>query len=113
MRLFEGTAWDRPPRCDRCDELEENCQCPPPGKTLTPPAKQTARLALEKRKRGKLVTTIRGLPPEENELPDLLTQLKDACGAGGTLKDDWIELQGDHRPRVRELLARIGYRIRG
>ena len=59
------------------------------------------------------MTTIRGLPPEENELPDLLTQLKDACGAGGTLKDDWIELQGDHRPRVRELLARIGYRIRG
>ena len=58
------------------------------------------------------MTTIRGLPPEENELPDLLTQLKDSCGAGGTLKEDRIELQGDHRLRVRELLTRIGYRVR-
>ena len=71
MRLFEGTQWDRPPRCDECGELEEDCVCPPPAKELTPPEKQTARLAVEKRKKGKVVTVVRGLPAEENDLPKL------------------------------------------
>jgi len=113
MRLFEGTQWDRPPRCDRCDKLEEDCTCPPPPKVLTAPEKQTARLNVEKRKRGKLVTVVRGLPAEENDLPALLTKLKTACGAGGTLKDDLLELQGNHLDRVRDLLAEVGYRVRG
>jgi translation initiation factor 1 len=43
----------------------------------------------------------------------LLSQLKAACGAGGTVKDDVLEIQGDHLKRVRGLLAEIGYRVRG
>ena len=113
MRLFEGTPWDRPPRCERCGELEEACTCPPPPKVLTPPEKQTARLAVEKRKKGKVVTVVRGLPAGENDLPGLLAQLKAACGAGGTIKDDELEIQGDHLERLRGLLAEIGYRVRG
>lgn len=113
MRLFEGTEWDRPPRCERCGELEEDCQCGPPPKQLTPPSKQTARLTLEKRKKGKSVTVVRGLPAEENDLPALLQALKSACGAGGTVKDDLLEIQGDHLERVRDLLAARGYRLRG
>jgi predicted translation initiation factor SUI1 len=113
MRLFEGTQWDRPPRCERCGELEEDCTCPPPTKVLTPPEKQTARLAVEKRKKGKVVTVVRGLSADENDLPALLSQLKAACGAGGTVKDDVLEIQGDHLKRVRGLLAEIGYRVRG
>ena len=113
MRLFEGTQWDRPPRCERCGELEEVCTCPPPPKVLTPPEKQTARLAVEKRKKGKVVTVVRGLPADENDLPGLLGQLKAACGAGGTLKDDELEIQGDHLERLRCLLAEIGFRVRG
>jgi translation initiation factor 1 len=113
MRLFEGTAWDRPPRCERCGELEEACTCPPPLKVLTPPDKQTARLAVEKRKKGKVVTVVRGLAENENDLPTLLGQLKAACGAGGTMKDDELEIQGDHLERLRSLLAEIGYRVRG
>ena len=112
MRLFEGTQWDRPPRCDECGELEEDCVCPPPAKELTPPEKQTARLAVEKRKKGKVVTVVRGLPAEENDLPKLLSQLKTACGAGGAVKDDELEIQGDHLERIRQLLAQIGYRLR-
>lgn len=113
MRLFEGTAWDRPPRCERCGELEEVCTCPPPLKALTPPEKQTARLAVEKRKKGKVVTVVRGLAANENDSPTLLGQLKAACGAGGTMKDDELEIQGDHLERLRSLLAEIGYRVRG
>ena len=83
MRLFEGTPWDRPPRCERCGELEEVCTCPPPPRVLTPPEKQTARLAVEKRKKGKVVTVVRGLAADDNDLPGLLGRLKAACGAGG------------------------------
>jgi translation initiation factor 1 len=113
MRLFEGTQWDRPPRCERCGELDEDCRCPGPAKVLTAPAKQTARLTIEKRKKGKVVTVVRGLSAEENDLPALLGRLKSACGAGGTLKDDLLEIQGNHLARVRDLLADIGYRWQG
>ena len=115
MRLFAGTQWDIPPKCDRCGLLESECKCPPPPPeppARIPPEKQTARLAVEKRAKGKLVTVVRGLPAIGNDLPDLLTRLKTACGAGGTLKDDTLELQGDHRPRAAKLLEQLGYKVK-
>ena len=111
MRLFEGTPFDIPPRCERCGELEGDCKCPPPPPTFTPPSKQTAKLLVEKRKRGKIVTVIRGLPAAENDLPALLTRLKDACGAGGTVSGDLLEIQGNQLERVRQVLIEMGYRV--
>lgn len=113
MRLFEGTPFDRPPRCEVCDELEEECTCPPPEAPKIPPEKQTAKLSIEKRKKGKVVTVVRGLPEEGNDLPALLAELKTTCGAGGTLKEDTLEIQGKHLDRVREHLEKIGYRTKG
>lgn len=113
MRLFEGTQFDVPPRCERCGALERDCNCPPAPPPGLPPEKQTARLAVEKRKKGKLVTVIRNLPAEGNDLPGLLKQLKDTCGAGGTLKDQVLEVQGNHLDRVRSALKRIGFRVKG
>ncbi len=77
-----------------------------------PPEKQTACLSIEKRKRGKVVTVVKGLAAEGNNLPDLLTQLKSSCGAGGTLKDDTLEIQGDQLDRVKRELTRIGFRVK-
>ena len=113
MRLFEGTEFDRPPRCEVCGELECECVCPPPEFQYTPSQKQIARLGVEKRKKGKLVTVIRDLLDEENHLPNLLTTLKDHCGAGGTVKEGLVEIQGDHTERVREKLKSLGYRVKG
>jgi translation initiation factor 1 len=79
----------------------------------TPPEQQTARLVIESRKRGKSVTLIAGLSAVGNDLPDLLTQLKTACGAGGTLKEETLEIQGTHLERVRELLSSMGYKTKG
>ena len=112
MRLFEGTPFDRPPRCERCDELEEDCQCPPEKAPRTPPEKQIARVGSEKRKKGKFVPTVRDLVDEGDHLPELLTALKSACGAGGTLRDGVLELQGDRREQVSHLLRERGYRVR-
>ena len=113
MRLFEGTPWDRPPRCERCGELESECRCPPEAPARRPPEKQTARLALEKRGKGKIVTVIRGLTAVDNDLGDLLTQLKSTCGSGGTLKEDVLEIQGDQIDRVRNALTNRGYKVKG
>ena len=113
MRLFEGTPFDRPPRCDVCGELEEECTCPPSEPVRVPPEKQTARIAVEKRKGGRQVTVIRGLSAAENDLAALLILLKTDCGAGGTLRDDEIEVQGNQLDRVRRKLQGIGYRVKG
>lgn len=109
MRLFEGTPFDRPPRCESCGALENECICPPPK---LPPQTQPVRLVIEKRKKGKVVTALRGLSAAANDLPDLLRQLKSACGTGGTIKDEVIELQGDHVRRAGEILAALGFRVR-
>ncbi|MFV0442441.1 MAG: translation initiation factor [Planctomycetaceae bacterium] len=113
MGLFAGTPFDRPPRCERCGELDAECTCPPPEPHRIPPEKQTARIAMEKRKNGKRVTVIRGLPSEGNDLPDLLTTLKSHCGAGGALKDDELEIQGEQLDRVRQKLQALGYKVKG
>lgn len=113
MRLFEGTKFDRLPRCEVCNELESECSCPPPEFEYTPPGKQTARLGVEKRKKGKMVTVLRDLVDEEEHLSNLLTQLKNHCGAGGAVKEGIIEIQGDQADRVREKLKSLGYRVKG
>ena len=114
MRLFAGTEWDQPPKCERCGELVAVCKCPPmtTAKTQAAPASQTVRVQVEKRKRGKVMTAVRGLAAGENDLPGLLTQMKNLCGAGGTVKDDQIEIQGDHLERVRQALTEIGYQVK-
>lgn len=115
-RLFAGTPFDRPPHCERCEKPESECVCPPepaPQPVRIPPEKQIARLAVEKRRRGKMVTVIRGLDPAGTDLSGLLTILKTKCGAGGTVSDGTIEIQGRQMDRVRMELQSLGYRVRG
>lgn len=114
QRLFSGTPFDRPPTCDRCGKLESECTCPPPvvEKVLTPPEKQTARVKVEKRPKGKVVTVVSGLDPVGNNLEDLTTKLKAKCGSGGTLKEGLIEIQGDQFAKVEEALTKIGYKVK-
>jgi translation initiation factor 1 len=113
-RLFAGTPWDRPPACDRCGRLESECACPPPVPEVKrmPPEQQTARLMTERRAKGKLVTVIAGLDPDGNDLTELAKRLKNACGAGGTIKDGQIELQGDHLQAAERALQAIGYKTK-
>jgi len=112
MRLFEGTPFDIPPTCNQCNLPETSCVCPDEMKARVPPEKQTARLTIEKRRKGKVVTVISGLRLINNDLPQVLKQLKSACGAGGTIDGDTIEIQGEHIPKVRQELSKIGYRIK-
>lgn len=78
------------------------------------PAKVTAILRLEKKGRGgKSVTVVAGLPRNHGFLTELASSLKRACGSGGTVAEGAIEIQGDRRDRLRELLAARGFAVKG
>lgn len=124
-RLFAGTEFDIPPRCDDCGELESECVCTPEQKARLEaerqreadriePSKQTARLSVQKRKGGRKATVVQGLTSKANDLHDLLTKLQAACGSGGTVKakEDLLEIQGDHLDKVRQTLKAIGYKVK-
>jgi translation initiation factor 1 len=60
-------------------------------------------------RRGKAVTTVSGVPVDDAELRELAGKLKKRCGVGGSVKGGVIEIQGDHRDVVVEILEAEGY----
>jgi predicted translation initiation factor SUI1 len=65
-----------------------------------------------KRRRGKTVTLISGFQSTPDELEELAAKMKRSCGAGGTVLDNAIEIQGDHRTTAIEMLRKLGYQIK-
>lgn len=114
-RLFAGTPWDRPPTCETCGRPEAECSCPPPpaaGPARLDPARQTARLRVERRPKAKVVTVVGDLDPLGTDLAGLAALLKGRCGTGGTIKEGRIELQGDHLAVIETALAALGFKTR-
>ena len=115
MGLFDGTSLERPVTCERCEKPLADCRCPRDSQgQIKLPADQPLRVRRETGGRGgKTVTVILGLDPHATDIPALLKDLKNALGAGGTVKETpagpTLELQGDHRDRVLELLRARGY----
>jgi translation initiation factor 1 len=69
---------------------------------------------MEKKGRGgKTVTVVYGLPQNDQFLKDLSQELKKACGTGGAVVEGGVELQGDLRDRVRDVLAKRGFVVKG
>jgi translation initiation factor 1 len=60
-------------------------------------------------RRGKAVTTVSGVPLDDAGLKELAAKLKKRCGVGGSIRADVIEIQGDHRDAVVEILKAEGY----
>ncbi len=101
--------------CPTCGWPAGDCRC---SATLAAgneavPEKVTALLRLENRASGKHVTVVGGLPENREYLEDLGRALKKACGTGGAIVSGSIELQGDQRERLRELLAKRGMKVKG
>ena len=69
---------------------------------------RAVRLRLDRRASDRLVTLVSGLPGSADQLSRLLKELKSACGAGGTLKDGVVALQGDQREKVESFLSARG-----
>ena len=78
------------------------------------PARIVARLRIERAgRRGKTVTVVEGLPRNAAFLKALAAELKRACGTGGTVVEDRVELQGDHLETLRGLLAARRWTVKG
>jgi translation initiation factor 1 len=79
-----------------------------------PPNQQNVRVETSsKGRKGKTVTIVRGFQASSETLSDLLKKLKAQCGAGGTLKDNEIEIQGDHKQKIVQYLVNLGYKAKG
>ncbi|HTX18616.1 MAG TPA: translation initiation factor [Bacteroidota bacterium] len=75
---------------------------------------RTVRISMEtKGRKGKIVTLISGLHHNPTTLQDLARELKQHCGAGGSVKNGTIEIQGDQRSRVAKRMGELGYRVTG
>lgn len=74
---------------------------------------QRLTVRVEKRRYDKPVTVVDGFDPSVVDVGELGTELKRALGTGGTVKDGTIELQGDHRERVPDLLRERGFSVEG
>jgi translation initiation factor 1 len=59
-----------------------------------------------------VVSLVKGLALSEANLTALAKQIKQACGTGGTVKEGIIEIQGDHREKIAEVLGRLGYKVK-
>lgn len=78
-----------------------------------PPQQQTAYLHRESSgRRGKAVTVVKNLVLSADDMKALAKKLKEACGTGGTIKDGVIEIQGEQRERIAEVLRTLGYKVK-
>ncbi len=74
---------------------------------------RSIRVSLDtKGRKGKAVTIVSGLHHNPQTLEEIARILKQHCGAGGTVKDGLIEIQGDNRMRVTEKLRAMNYLIK-
>ncbi len=97
--------------CPKCGWPVANCAC---SKQATlPHGDGVVRVGREtKGRKGKGVTIITGVPLAAAELTALGKELKKRCGAGGTVRDGVIEVQGDHRDTLVAELEKRGYRVK-
>lgn len=81
---------------------------------VTPSGPREAVLRMERSGRGgKTVTVVELRGVAEDEAKEIGKRLKNGCGTGGTTKGVVVELQGDLRDRLRGLLEKEGFRVRG
>jgi translation initiation factor 1 len=101
--------------CPGCGWPEKDCKCSSKRQADEPvTGRIVAKLRLEKKGRGgKTVTVVYDLPNNAEFLRTVAQELKRACGTGGAVADNTVELQGDLRERVREHLEKKGWTVKG
>ncbi|MGH2413346.1 MAG: translation initiation factor [Microcystaceae cyanobacterium] len=78
-----------------------------------PPNQQNLRVqATRSGRKGKTVTVITGFQCKPETLATVLKQLKTQCGSGGTAKENVLEIQGDHKQKILQLLLDLGYKAK-
>jgi translation initiation factor 1 len=92
--------------CEVCGLPKEICVCEDIARE-----QQKITIQIDKRRYGKMMTIIDGINAHDLDINALITQLKSRCACGGTIKEGRIELQGDHRNKVKEALEKMGFTV--
>lgn len=90
--------------CTRCGLPKELCVC----ETI---AKESQKIVVQvvKKKFNKMSTVVEGIDEKEINLKELAKKLKNKFACGGTAKEGRVELQGDHKQKVKEMLIEAGF----
>ncbi len=88
--------------CPKCGLPIPACICQEIGKE-----EQKIKVQLVKRKFGKFITIVTGF--QDIDVKPILKELKKTLACGGTIKNEAVELQGDHKSRVRPVLIKLGF----
>ena len=92
--------------CNKCGLPDELCMCEEIARE-----QQNIRILTDKRRYGKIVTIIDGIDQGDIDLDELAKKLKTKCASGGTVKDGRIELQGEHKKKVKLVLETMGFNV--
>lgn len=90
--------------CQVCGLPQELCVCESIAKES-----QEIKIYTIKKKFGKKNTVIEGIDTKQIDLKDLAKKLKNLLACGGTAKEGKVELQGDHKIKVKEELMKLGF----
>lgn len=90
--------------CEKCGLNKELCVC----ETIAKEG-QLITIKTAKRRFGKLTTIIEGINSKEINLKDIAKKLKSSLACGGTVKNNTIELQGNHVDKVKQELIKLGF----
>ena len=89
--------------CPKCGLPKELCTCEVLAKE-----KEKIQVFTERKRYGKNITIVKGIS-KDVDVKAILKELKHKLACGGTLKDDEIELQGDHKGKLKQILVKMGF----
>lgn len=89
--------------CDKCGLPKELCACETIAKE-----KEKIRVYLNRRRYGKFITIVEGIGKDADN-KNVMKELKNRLACGGTLKGSVIELQGNHKDKVKGVLVKLGF----
>ena len=89
--------------CPKCGLPKQACVCEQIVKSS-----QRIKMKTDKKRYGKIVTVISGFE-RGIDIKKITKDLKNGLACGGTYKGDSIELQGDHRKKVKKILVELGF----
>ena len=101
--------------CPSCQKPVSECICKKKTLKTQLETKQDGIIRIRrevKGRKGKTVTVIYGFQSDQSNLKAITKQLKQQCGTGGSVKDDMIIIQGDHRENLMKLLKAQGHKVK-